>query len=219
MGISQAMGTNYTNYDIWTDQDDFRYKEDVTVRTLYECTDNNHSMFGQKVPLDMLDHNPNVFSKYAPVFSKITSLDEWGWRSTDNRHTTWFHDAYGIRSAESYLLRAEAYLRSGRPDLAADDINTLRQRANCSTLFNEADININIILDERLRELLFEEGRWFTLLRLEPEIWKQRLYDHAMFIHDYKNYTLPIKFNLWPIPQKVIELNTGALFIQNEGWE
>ncbi len=29
MGISQAMGTNYTNYDIWTDQDDFRYEEDV----------------------------------------------------------------------------------------------------------------------------------------------------------------------------------------------
>jgi hypothetical protein len=131
-----------------------------------------------------------------------------------------FHDAYGIRSAESYLLRAEAYLRSDtNPTLRQMIINTLRQRANCSTLFSESDINIDIILDERLRELLFEEGRWFTLLRLEPEIWKQRLYDHAMFIHDYKNYTLPIKFNLWPIPQKVIELNTGATFIQNEGWE
>lgn len=219
MGISQAMCTNYANYEIWTDTSDLRYQEDITVRTLYECTDIKHSMFGKKVPLDMLDHNPNVFSKYSPVFSKMTSLDEWGWRSTDNRHTTWFHDAYGIRSAESYLLRAEAYLRSGSPDLAADDINTLRQRANCSTLYSESDIDINVILDERLRELLFEEGRWFTLLRMEPAVWKQRLYDHAMFISDYNNYKLPVKFNLWPIPQKVIELNTGARFNQNEGWE
>jgi tetratricopeptide (TPR) repeat protein len=217
-GISQAMPPNYACYDVWTDPDDIRYEEDVTVRTLYECTDQNHSMFGQKVPMSMLDQNPNVFSKYSPIFSKLIPLDEWQYRNTDIMHFTSAHDAYGIRSAETYLLRAEAYLRNGQNDLAADDINTVRQRAECTIMYTAANVDINSILDERLRECLFEEGRWFTFLRMEPAVWKQRLYDHAMFIHDYVNYTIPIPFDLWPIPQKIRELNTGAEFPQNTGW-
>ncbi len=217
-GISQAMPPNYPCYEVWTDPDDIRYEEDVTVRSLYECTDANHSMFGIKVPLDMLDQTPNVFSKYSPIFSKLIPLDEWQYRSSDIMHFSSAHDAYGIRSAESYLLRAEAYLRNGQNDLAAADINTVRQRSECTILYTAGDVDINSILDERLRELLFEEGRWFTLLRMEPATWKQRLYDHAMFIHDYVNYTIPIPFDLWPIPQTVIDLNTGGEFPQNTGW-
>jgi tetratricopeptide (TPR) repeat protein len=217
-GISQAMPTNYANYDVWTDPDDIRYEEDVTVRALYECTDANHSMFGQKVPLDMLDQTANVISKYSPIFSKLTPLDEWQYRSSDMMHFTSAHDAYGIRSAESYLLRAEAYLRNGQNTEAAADINTVRTRAECTIMYTAANVDIDAILDERIRELLFEEGRWFTLLRMEPATWKQRLYDHAMFIHDYVKYTISIPFDLWPIPQNTIELNTEADFPQNTGW-
>jgi len=217
-GISQAMPPNYASYDVWTDPNDIRYEEDVTVRSLYECTDANHSMFGQKVPISMLDQTPNVFSKYSPIFSKIIPLDEWQYRNTDNMHFSSNHDCYGIRSAETYLLRAEAYLRNSQNGPAADDINTVRQRAECTVLYTAANVDIDAILDERLRECLFEEGRWFTLLRMEPAVWKQRLYDHAMFIDDYVNYTIPIPFDLWPIPQNVIELNTGADFAQNTGW-
>ncbi len=217
-GISQAMPTAYANYDVWTDPTDLRYDEDVTVRSLYECTDANHSMFGTKVPLNMLDQNPNVISKYSPIFSKMHPLDEWQYRSTDNMHFSSAHDAYGIRSAESYLLRAEAYLRSGDNTSAAADLNTVRTRAQCTNMYTAGTVDIDAVLDERLRELLFEEGRWFTLLRMEPAVWKQRLYDHAMFIADYAQYDLTIPFDLWPIPQTTIELNTEADFPQNSGW-
>ncbi len=217
-GISEARVTQHASYGIWADSTDIRYEENVTVRTMYECTDPAHSMYGKKVPLTMLDPNPNVSSKYSPIFSKITPLDEWSYRSTDNLHIGYNHDNYGIRSAETYLLLAEAYLRSDQDGLAAEAINAVRERAHCSTMYSAGNIDINSILDERMRECLFEEGRWFTLLRMEPEVWKQRIYNHSMFIADYPNYSLPITWDLWPIPQNVIELNTDAEFPQNSGW-
>ncbi len=217
-GISQVMTTDFASYDVWDDPSDLRYEEDVTVRVLYECSDANHSMFGQKVPISMLDQNPNVFSKYCPLFAKLIPLDEWPYRDTDNMHQSANHDVYGIRSAEAYLLRAEAYLRSNQLDLAADDINELRTRAQCTNYYDSGDMDIDLILDERVRELLYEEGRWFTLLRIDPAVWKQRLYDHAMYIDTYPNYTIEIPFELWPIPNDIIEINTGAEIIQNDGW-
>jgi hypothetical protein len=218
-GISEARATDYALYHVWTDPTDLRYQEDVTVRTTYICTDPNHSMYETKVPVQMLDQSPTNLSKFSPTFAKIIPLDEWSYRNTDNRHSGYSHDNYGIRSAETCLLLSEAYLRSNQRELAADAINTVRRRAQCTTLFTAADIDINGILDERIRECLFEEGRWFTLLRMEPEVWKRRIYDHGMFTADYPRYNLPIKWDLWPIPQSIRDLNVGADFPQNPGWE
>ena len=86
-------------------------------------------------------------------------------------------------------------------------------------MYSAANIDINSILDERIRECSYEEGRWFTLLRMEPEVWKKRIYEHSMFMVDYPKYTDPIAWDLWPIPQTVIDLNTQAVFEQNPGWE
>jgi tetratricopeptide (TPR) repeat protein len=218
-GISEARATDYALYHVWTDSTDLRYQEDVTVRTSYICTDPNHSMYEKKVPVYMLDRNPTNLSKYSPTFAKIIPLDEWSYRNTDNFHAGYSHDNYGIRSAETYLLLSEAYLRSNQKELAAEAVNTVRRRAQCKTMYTAGNIDINSILDERIRECLFEEGRWFTLLRMEPEVWKQRIYDHGMFIADYPRYNLPVKWDLWPIPQSIRDLNAGAEFPQNPGWE
>ncbi len=218
-GLGATTQTEYAAYTVWTDTSDIRYEEDVTVRTLFECTDANHSMFGKKVPLEMINPDPSQFTKYAPLFSKLVPFDEWPYESTDNFHLRSLVDAYGIRSSESYLLLAEAYLRDGQAGLAADAVNVIRNRAKCETFYTASDIDINSILDERIRELMGEEGRWFTLLRMEPEVWKQRLYDHAMYIEQYPIYTREIPWNLFPIPQSYIDLNTGAELTQNEGWD
>jgi hypothetical protein len=70
-----------------------------------------------------------------------------------------------IRIAETYLIRAEAYLGLGNKQKAADDINVLRARAGAKKC-SAGDINIDYILDERIRELFGEEQRWITLSRL-----------------------------------------------------
>ncbi|HCC51649.1 MAG TPA: RagB/SusD family nutrient uptake outer membrane protein [Porphyromonadaceae bacterium] len=217
-GIAEAAGTNYVLYDVWTDPTDLRYQEDVTVRTTYICMNPPHSMYGKRVSRDMLDQNPNNITKFSPTFSKIIPLDEWSYRNTDQQHGSFNTDGYAIRSGETYLLLAEAYLRNGQKDLAAQAVNTVRRRAQCTNMCTQDEVDIDVILDERIRECLFEEGRWFTLLRMEPDVWKKRIYNYAMYTKDFPIYTLQIKWNLWPIPQNIIDLNVGAEFPQNPGW-
>lgn len=65
--------------------------------------------------------------------------------------------------------------------------------------------------DERIRELVGEELRRFTLARLG--IFKERANKYN------PNFTMDDKHLLWPIPQTVIDSNTDAEFPQNPGWE
>lgn len=218
-GIAEMAPTNWAGYDNWTDPTDLRYQEDATVRTKFLCFDQNHSLFNQYVTREMIDPNPDCLSKFFPMFQKIIPLDDWTYRDTDFFHMNYSSDAYAIRSAETYLLLAEAYLRAGDVDNAVKTVNVLRERAKCTDMYTTDGFDINDILDERARELLYEEARWFTFLRMEPEVWKQRIYDHAMYWSDYKKVTTPIAWNLWPIPQDIIDLNTGAPMEQNAGWK
>ena len=75
------------------------------------------------------------------------------------------YEPYLIRIAETYLLRAEAYLAKGDKQKAADDINVIRDRANAPRC-SAAEVDIDYILDERTRELFGEEHRCITLNRL-----------------------------------------------------
>lgn len=102
--------------------------------------------------------------------SDTTSIFPRFWKFSDDRHpdgdTRQYEcDWYMLRIAETYLVRAEAYLALNDKQKAADDINVLRDRANASYC-TAADINIDYILDERTRELFGEENRWITLNRL-----------------------------------------------------
>src|SRR5690606_18150584 len=74
-------------------------------------------------------------------------------------------DWYALRFAETLLLRAEAYLGTGNADLAAADVNRVRNRAQ-ATPVSASDIDIDYILDERARELYGEEWRLVTLRRV-----------------------------------------------------
>jgi hypothetical protein len=51
-------------------------------------------------------------------------------------------DWYIARSAETYLLRAEAKLRSGDAAGAAEDINAVRSRAQAKKLFSAGEVNL-----------------------------------------------------------------------------
>lgn len=70
-----------------------------------------------------------------------------------------------FRLAETYLLRAEAYYWKDQNDLAAADLNKVRTRAGCEPI-TAGDVNIGTILDERARELYYEEPRKVELTRI-----------------------------------------------------
>ena len=73
-------------------------------------------------------------------------------------------DAPVIRVTEMYLTRAEANLRAGTSvgDAPVNDINALRTRAGLSDL---GSVDLDIILNERRKELAFEGQRRMDLLR------------------------------------------------------
>lgn len=187
--------------------------------------DMNHSMYGQIVKKEMLEEP----ARYMRVSGKVNLPDGWGWDSHSlimgqGPQCMFGRDIYAARSAETYLLLAEAQLRAGHADEAAKALNTVRQRANCTKLFDAAEIDIVTILDERARELAWEEMRWPTLLRLAKEgetntVMQEQCRAHAQYVHDNPVYagTAP-KWSLFPIPLSVIQLNTDAEMPQNQGW-
>ena len=73
-------------------------------------------------------------------------------------------DWYLYRLAEVYLLRAEANFYLGEPSRAAQDVNAVRQRANAKKMYTT--VTIGDIMDERARELYFEEWRNCELTRV-----------------------------------------------------
>src|SRR5690606_22465794 len=74
-------------------------------------------------------------------------------------------DGHVYRLAESYLLRAEAYVWKGDLASAAADVNAVRARAGAAH-YTPDQINIGTVLDERARELYYEEHRKTELTRM-----------------------------------------------------
>lgn len=118
---------------------------------------------------------------------------------------------YAIRLAETYLLRAEAYLGKGEAALAASDINVVRSRAQAPDV-NPGDVDIDYILDERMRELHFETLYLCTLARLGKTVERVKKHFPQLAV-SYEDHNV-----LWPIPYEDIEKNIEADLEQNPGY-
>jgi hypothetical protein len=108
------------------------------------------------------------------------------------------------RSAELFLIRAEARVRKASPDLigALSDLNVVRTRAGLTNFISLSSANIlTAILAERRVEFAHEGHRLFDLRRY--------------------NLTGPVLGiseafrNLWPIPQREV-LTSGGIIAQND---
>lgn len=129
-----------------------------------------------------------------------------------------YTDQYFFRLAEAYLLRAEAYVNTGKKAEAAADINVLHERAKAAPCTPD-EMSIDYILDERLRELTCEEKRRLTLVRvgkLSEYIKKYNPYFSAAHSADGKDYDA--HFDLFPIPLSAIQANKDGVLEQNPGY-
>jgi hypothetical protein len=123
-----------------------------------------------------------------------------------------YTDQYAMRLAETYLLRAEAYLNLDNKIAAAADINQVRERAG-APLISPEEVDIDFILDERLRELYLEEPRRLTLARLGL------VYERTKKYNPYAAPHIQPHHNLYPIPARELRVNTDAELVQNPGYE
>lgn len=122
-----------------------------------------------------------------------------------------YKDQPYLRLAETYLLLAEAQHLQGKNELAAETLNIVRRRSNASEI-TSSDVSIEFILDERSRELIAEEHRRYTLLRLGLWMERTKLYNAQSGPH------ITERDKLYPIPQSVIDANIDREFPQNPGY-
>jgi len=217
-GISQVTPTLYTRDGVYTGAyaGDMR-NTDIVFRRIFLGNVVGSPYYGIPVPWSVLYDTKDDQSLDYPVSCKIAT-DKYTGLADGQDMSNLFRDDYFIRLPETILLRAEAKQRSGDKAGAAADINLLRSRANCGYLVSAADMddNFNTILDERARELIYEECRWNTLLRMGGTIAVDRIKQYAFWPE--AQATLTFKYNLWPIPQLVIDANKDVKLAQNPGW-
>ena len=270
-GVAKVRGVPYSTQMIWQlDDTDLRhqrswYDEDGTFHQgnwvemedlLYNnpaLNDPNSSDYDPEwygKPLRLYDDNGTILTLdtirnwFAWPFYKLYIPDP-----TTAATAAWTGgrgDWYVYRLAETYLLRAEAYFWKGELQRAADDINVVRRRAQAREI-TASEVNMRMILDERARELYFEEPRKTELTRIsfiyattgkpaddgtvyslsnfsEKNFW----YDHIMSVNYFYNlgvktvhndeFTISAYHVLWPVPQPSINSNINGVINQNKGY-
>ena len=145
-----------------------------------------------------------------------------------------YRDIVVLNASEIYLVAAEAYLMAGDQTNALQYLNAVRNRANAGALASFAAYqrfdwgqgatggyvkvgdtdsygltlnNLDVILDERMRETVGEYYRWMDLRRTKQLVRYNVTYG-GLTVANMTGADGQIKW-LRPIPANEIELNTG----------
>lgn len=177
----------------------------------------------------MLDDNRTTIQNY-----KWPSTRKWDYVqqiATSGEIDATYADVVYLRLSDSYLLYAEAQFKKGNYEESIRWINKVRQRANAVDI-TTADLSaggLDLILDERSRELLAEEERRHTLIRVSQEnggderelnnYFKRRSRQYnevaGRDARGMNTYEVPV---LFPLPQVFIDSNTGRALENNPGY-
>ena len=250
-GIGRTRPSNYAQYEIWNDPNDLRHAKGNWM-TMEEILYND---MGLKTSSDPSYLQPiQLRNSSGGLICTDTIRSYYGWPQykifipdfenspMQGGHSDW----YLFRLAETYLLRAEAYFWKGNLASAADDINAIRTRAGCAPI-TAAQVNMSTILDERARELYFEEprktemtrisylfaktgkaaenGKTYTLDKISDDNYlfdrvmlKNNFYKLGIITNHGDKYTMSSYHILWPIPTPSIQANSNGVIKQNKGY-
>jgi hypothetical protein len=125
-----------------------------------------------------------------------------------------------VRLSDVVLMAAEAALGSGNRDKAADYLNMIRKRAPELEPATSGTVSVDMILDERGKELLAEGHRFFDMMRLNKtvELNDEVMYPAVVMIHRGKTVDRTFSKAILPIPQEEILANPPIEAQQNPGY-
>lgn len=141
---------------------------------------------------------------------KFTNLTDEGEAACNSGAVGVSTDFPVLRLADVYLMLAEAVLRGGQGATKADAlglVNQLRERAygNANGNINDAQLNLDFILDERARELYLECSRRTDLVRYGKFTGSSYIWQWKGGILDGK--ATDAKYNIYPIPTAELSAN------------
>lgn len=202
-GIGRMRLTDWVVYGIYG-PGDMRNSE-FNIRHKFYYNTVGQPDYGKQVPYTGAD---TVF-KIAPHTTKWYQYDP-----NDVFGFAMVKDFILMRLGETYLLMAEAQFKQNKLTDAAASLNVIRARAN-ATPISAAQVTMDFILDERVRELLAEENRRMTLMRTGTLVERTQKYN-TQNINPVLGLTS--KNLLLPIPQSERDLNKDAVLEQNQGY-
>ncbi|ACU57951.1 RagB/SusD family nutrient uptake outer membrane protein [Chitinophaga pinensis] len=123
-----------------------------------------------------------------------------------------------LRISELYLIRAEAYAKTGSYALALADVNEIRAHRNLPALENVPDANVlTAVLKEKRVEFMFEGHRYFDLLRNKLSIVRTTCNNPAQLNTPRCTIEASSPTAIFPIPQREIDVNLNIE--QNPGYK
>lgn len=135
----------------------------------------------------------------------------------DGKSTTTAVNIKVIRLSEMYLIAAEAAFHSNK-QLAAEYLNEIRKRSPNLAPATAGTISVDMILDEKSKELFTEGQRYFDMLRLaKPITFNDDFNDLPISKRDK---TIDVNFDkiVLPIPKNEINANPELGKQQNPGY-
>ena len=173
-GFSRVLPNRYLQGLLAEDENDTR-DDNTYFRLKYYYTSGPN--IGQEIEIykPITEENPdgvqykNYYKRLHPSTLKYAQEDD------DPNSYQQRSNILVYRLAETYLIAAEAIMRSGNGDPLLY-INAVRQRAGAADL---ETVDEQAILDERARELAFEGQRWFTLKRMGQNVINNQMRSYA----------------------------------------
>ncbi|WP_302577371.1 RagB/SusD family nutrient uptake outer membrane protein [Phocaeicola barnesiae] len=240
-GIYNGWGQLKPSYDIYEEMAKDGAGNDRLVRSILEYNQ-EFEFFGEKRRFFSVSDLEAGFqiNKYMDPFKHKDATNE-GYVNTNGDWPTARINFPLIRFAEMLLFRAEAYLMTGKPELAKADLNRIRVRSNLQPL--EGTPTMKDLYHERRCELafeytdhLFDLKRWHRSSNAEIKelaakelnahprvrIYEDRSNPESTFtIGDYEDYkekkTYENYMMVFPYPSNQITKSNGKLK-QNKGY-
>ncbi|WP_418893305.1 RagB/SusD family nutrient uptake outer membrane protein [Limibacterium fermenti] len=152
-------------------------------------------------------------------FKNIYSLNKYPLTKEFSSTGNLLHSPILFRTAELYLIVAEAGARGTQSDLALTRLNDLRKARGLPALTGlSGDALFEEVKDERVRELLAEGTRLTDLKRWGLGFTRSEPQDESAVVKRYVDLTVEPgddKF-VWGIPS--YDLNLNPNLVQNQGW-
>ncbi len=187
----------------------YTYLISPELKSLFNTTDARYNLFFTTGPSSFIDAGSGTAYWNVP-------------------YTKFFYPTVGMKTTEVYLMLAECYAREGRLSDAISIINNLRSKRITNAAQAQlatpttTKATMDIIIQERRKELMFGVNRFFDLKRfnLEPDYAKTltRTFPIVTKTVPQQTYTLKPNSRMYIIPfaQDVLKLNPSLTLNTDE---